>query len=265
MPRLRPSCRRFSREHSRTDRTPLRPPHATSDFTTRSSHHRGTGSGRRARPHAGRLYRVTAVVSRPRKRRTPPWNRRTPPRNRRTPPNPAGAAAQGPNPLRNVYFGDLHTQHQLLVRRVPQRHAGHPRRRLPLRAGRAAGPTRPASRSSSTARWTSFAVTDHASFLGMLPAMLDPEQAVSRHPDSELARSIASGELTGAERGAAYGGHPRPHPRHPRGTDRHERRALRVARDHRRGRAPQRFRAASPPSSPTSSPAAPRTRTCTAT
>ena len=38
----------------------------------------------------------------------------------------------------------------------------------------------------------------------MLPAMLDAEQEVSRHPDSELARRIAAGELTGAERGAAY-------------------------------------------------------------
>ena len=55
-----------------------------------------------------------------------------------------------------------------------------------------------------------FAVTDHASFLGMLPAMLDPEQDVSRHPDSELARSIASGALTGAERGGCLRGHPGP-------------------------------------------------------
>ena len=116
---------------------------------------------------------------------------------------PPGTAAPTPNPLRNVYFGDLHTHTNFSydaflngTRATPDdayRYAqGEP---LTHAAGFEIRLDRPLD---------FFAVTDHASFLGMLPAMLDPEQEVSRHPDSELARSIASGALTGAERGAAY-------------------------------------------------------------
>ena len=113
------------------------------------------------------------------------------------------AAAPAPNPLRNVYFGDLHTHTNFSydaflngTRATPDdayRYAqGEP---LTHAAGFEIQLDRPLD---------FFAVTDHASFLGMLPAMLDPEQEASRHPDAELARRIAAGELTGAERGAAY-------------------------------------------------------------
>ena len=115
----------------------------------------------------------------------------------------AGAAATAPNPLRNVYFGDLHTHTNFSydaflngTRATPDdayRYAqGEP---LTHAAGFEIRLDRPHD---------FYAVTDHASFLGMLPAMLDPEQEVSRHPDAELARRIAAGELTGADRGAAY-------------------------------------------------------------
>ena len=115
----------------------------------------------------------------------------------------AVAAATAPNPLRNVYFGDLHTHTNFSydaflngTRATPDdayRYAqGEP---LTHAAGFEIQLDRPLD---------FFAVTDHASFLGMLPAMLDPEQEASRHPDAELARRIAAGELTGAERGAAY-------------------------------------------------------------
>ena len=115
----------------------------------------------------------------------------------------AGAAATAPNSLRNVYFGDLHTHTNFSydaflngTRATPDdayRYAqGEP---LTHAAGFEIRLDRPLD---------FFAVTDHASFLGMLPAMLDPEQEVSRHPDAELARRIAAGELTGADRGAAY-------------------------------------------------------------
>ena len=115
----------------------------------------------------------------------------------------AGAATTVPNPLRNVYFGDLHTHTNFSydaflngTRATPDdayRYAqGEP---LTHAAGFQIQLDRPLD---------FFAVTDHASFLGMLPAMLDPEQEASRHPDAELARRIAAGELTGAERGAAY-------------------------------------------------------------
>jgi len=115
----------------------------------------------------------------------------------------AGAAMPAPNPLRNLYFGDLHTHTNFSydaflngTRATPDdayRYAqGEP---LTHAAGFEIQLDRPLD---------FFAVTDHASFLGMLPAMLDPEQEASRHPDSELARSIASGALTGTERQAAY-------------------------------------------------------------
>ena len=115
----------------------------------------------------------------------------------------AGAATPAPNPLRNVYFGDLHTHTNFSydaflngTRATPDdayRYAqGEP---LTHAAGFEIQLDRPLD---------FFAVTDHASFLGMLPAMLDPEQDVFRHPDSELARSIASGALTGTDRQAAY-------------------------------------------------------------
>ena len=115
----------------------------------------------------------------------------------------AGAAATAPNPLRNVYFGDLHTHTNFSydaflngTRATPDdayRYAqGEP---LTHAAGFEIQLGRPLD---------FFAVTDHASFLGMLPAMLDPGQEASRHPGAELARRIAAGELTGAERGAAY-------------------------------------------------------------
>ena len=115
----------------------------------------------------------------------------------------AGAAATAPNPLRNVYFGDLHTHTNFSydaflngTRATPDdayRYAqGEP---LTHAAGFEIQLGRPLD---------FFAVTDHASFLGMLPAMLDPDHEASRHPDAELARRIAAGELTGAERGAAY-------------------------------------------------------------
>ena len=115
----------------------------------------------------------------------------------------AAAAAMAPNPLRNVYFGDLHTHTNFSydaflngTRATPDdayRYAqGEP---LTHAAGFEIRLDRPLD---------FFAVTDHASFLGMLPAMLDPEQEASRHPAAELARRIAAGELTGADRGAAY-------------------------------------------------------------
>ena len=115
----------------------------------------------------------------------------------------AGAATPAPNPLRNVYFGDLHTHTNFSydaflngTRATPDdayRYAqGEP---LTHAAGFEIQLDRPLD---------FFAVTDHASFLGMLPAMLDPERDVFRHPDSELARSIASGALTGTDRQAAY-------------------------------------------------------------
>lgn len=50
-----------------------------------------------------------------------------------------------------------------------------------------------------------YAVTDHAVFLGMLPAMHDPEQAVSQH---ELSRSIAGAETIADRRTAFLGMRP---------------------------------------------------------
>ena len=176
----------------------------------------------------------------------------------------AAAAAMAPNPLRNVYFGDLHTHTNFSydaflngTRATPDdayRYAqGEP---LTHAAGFEIRLDRPLD---------FFAVTDHASFLGMLPAMLDPEQEASRHPAAELARRIAAGELTGADRGGCVRRHPGPHPGGARGPARPERGALRLARDHSRGRAPQRPGPLHHLHRLRVHPAVPRTRTCTAT
>ena len=114
-----------------------------------------------------------------------------------------GAATAGANPLRNAYFGDLHTHTNFSydaflngTRATPDdayRYAqGEP---LTHAAGFEIQLDRPLD---------FYAVTDHASFLGMLPAILDPEQEVSPHPDAELVTAIASGALTGADRQAAF-------------------------------------------------------------
>ena len=109
-------------------------------------------------------------------------------------------AAPAPNPLRNVYFGDLHTHtrfsHDAFLngtRASPDdsyRYAqGEP---LTHRGGFEVQLAEPMD---------FFAVTDHATFLGMIQAMVDPAQDVSQHPASQqLAAATTREERQEAQR-----------------------------------------------------------------
>ena len=113
---------------------------------------------------------------------------------------PAADAEAAPNPLRNAYFGDLHTHtrfsHDAFLngtRASPDdayRYAqGEP---LTHRGGFEVQLTEPMD---------FFAVTDHATFLGMIQAMVDPQQEVSRHPVSQqLAAATTREERQAAQR-----------------------------------------------------------------
>ena len=107
-------------------------------------------------------------------------------------------SAPAPNPLRNAYFGDLHIHtkfsHDAFLngtRATPDdayRYAqGEP---LTHRGGFEVQLADPMD---------FYAVTDHASFLGMLPAVMDPGQDVS-HPVAELVTGFVTGALTGDAR-----------------------------------------------------------------
>ena len=117
-------------------------------------------------------------------------------------PSPAEPAVEA-NPLRNAYFGDLHTHTNYSfdafmngTRNTPDdayRHAKGEALMHP--AGFEVQLDRPLD---------FYAVTDHAAMLGMLRASQDPTQTVSEHPDAVVVERIRSGELTGAERAGAY-------------------------------------------------------------
>ncbi len=105
----------------------------------------------------------------------------------------SGTAAIDPNPLRNAYFGDLHTHtrfsHDAFLngtRASPDdtyRYAqGEP---ITHRGGFEVQLAEPMD---------FFAVTDHATFLGMIQAMVDPAQEVSQHPASQLLAAATTRE-----------------------------------------------------------------------
>jgi len=115
----------------------------------------------------------------------------------------APVAASETNPLRNAYFGDLHVHTNYSydaflngTRNTPDdayRYAQG--EALPHPAGFEIQLDRPLD---------FYAVTDHASFLGMMRAAQDPDQAASRHPDAETVDRIMSGAVAGPERAEAY-------------------------------------------------------------
>ncbi len=112
-------------------------------------------------------------------------------------------ATEGANPLRNAYFGDLHTHTSFSYDAFLNGTRATPDDAFRYAQGEPLA--HPAGFDVQLdAPLDFYAVTDHASFLGMLPAMLDPEQEASRHPDAALAQDIASGALTGPDRAAAY-------------------------------------------------------------
>ena len=116
---------------------------------------------------------------------------------------PAAGATEGANPLRTAYFGDLHTHTSFSYDAFLNGTRATPDDAYRYAQGEPL--THPAGfEIRLDAPLDFYAVTDHASFLGMLPAMLDPEQEVAGHPDAALAQDIASGALRGADRAEAY-------------------------------------------------------------
>ena len=115
---------------------------------------------------------------------------------------PQGTApAPAPNPLRNAYFGDLHVHTNFSYDAFLNGTRATPRDAYRYAKGEAL--THPAGfQIQLDAPLDFYAVTDHASFLGMLPAMMDPEQDVA-HPARELVADFVSGALTGDARTAA--------------------------------------------------------------
>ena len=115
----------------------------------------------------------------------------------------AAALAADANPLRNAYFGDLHVHTNYSydaflngTRNTPDDAYRYARgEALPHPAGFEIQLDRPLD---------FYAVTDHASFLGMMRAAQDPDQEASRHPAAETVDRIMSGAVRGPERAEAY-------------------------------------------------------------
>ncbi len=105
----------------------------------------------------------------------------------------AEAKTSDPNPLRNAYFGDLHVHTKfshdafLMGTRAGPDEAYRYAQGEPLthRGGFEVQLATPMD---------FFAVADHASFLGMIEAMVDPGQAVSQHPASQLLAAATTTE-----------------------------------------------------------------------
>ena len=116
-------------------------------------------------------------------------------------PQGAAAPAAEPNPLRNAYFGDLHVHTNFSYDAFLNgtRATPHDAYRY-AKGGALAHPA--GFEVQLDAPLDFYAVTDHASFLGMLPAMMDPDQDVA-HPARDLVADFVSGALTGDARTAA--------------------------------------------------------------
>ena len=113
----------------------------------------------------------------------------------------AEAGSAEPNPLRNAYFGDLHTHTNFSYDAFLNGTRATPDDAYRYAKGGAL--THPAGfEVQLDAPLDFYAVTDHASFLGMLPAVMDPEQDVS-HPVADLVTGFVTGALTGDARGRA--------------------------------------------------------------
>lgn len=120
------------------------------------------------------------------------------------PPESAAAQTAAPNPLRNVYFGDLHVHTNFSYDAFLNGTRATPHDAYRYAKGEAL--THPAGfEVRLDAPLDFYAVTDHASFLGMLPALMDPARDVS-HPAGALVDDFVSGALDGDARAEARRG-----------------------------------------------------------
>ena len=148
------------------------------------------------------------------------------------------AATAEPNPLRNAYFGDLHTHTNFSYDAFLNGTRATPHDAYRYAKGEAL--THPAGfEIQLDAPLDFYAVTDHASFLGMLPAIMDPEQDVS-HPRGRARVRLRHRGPDGRRPRGGAAGHPGLHPRPERAAARPRRGALGLARDRRGGREPLR-------------------------
>ena len=108
-------------------------------------------------------------------------------------PESSEGAALAPNPTRNAYFGDLHVHTRYSFDAFVFGTMADPNDAYEFAKGNAI--KHPGGRDLQLDRPLDFqAVTDHGMYLGMLPAMTDPDSPAYNHPEAEAVRNAETVE-----------------------------------------------------------------------